>query len=224
MENVTVRHKAMRLFLSGVLVLAAASCAPRTAAPPEGAAKPTLSIEEQDKKSQEAYANILEMTAWVERHTILPQMEEKYEQLIEDYPDSYFAEESYYRLMKMYMYDYSPPDVDKAEEWYREYFRHFKNPRLKNLFNDTVVRFYFQFQHWDRLLSFLDPVIRQYYEGKRTDGPLYLLFYSIAKQKRGAIEEARNGFKTIIERFDGSHEATVAKDMLNKLDNPESGQ
>jgi hypothetical protein len=86
------------------------SCAtpPKEEAPVAPPVEEKLPIEVQVKKSQEKFEEILELTADVKRRDVLPQMEVRYHELVSKYPDTYLAEESYWRLIKMNMSDYVP--------------------------------------------------------------------------------------------------------------------
>jgi tetratricopeptide (TPR) repeat protein len=176
-----------------------------------------MPVEEQEEKSVEAYTDILEMTANVDKLTIVPQLKEKYLELIEDYPDAYFAEESFLRLIELSFRYYDEPNVDAAEHYYMEYFRKYPKPRLDKMMNDTMARSYYRFGFWGRLATFLEPHMMKYARTGKLRGPLYIFFYSEAKFHLQEHAEARKGYQTVIRLFPGSREAAISKERLNKI-------
>jgi TolA-binding protein len=177
----------------------------------------TLPVEEQEKKSMEKFNEMLEMTANVPRHTVVPQIEQGYYDIISNYPDSYLAEEAYFRLIIMNLEDYYPNRIEKAEELYREYFSKYPKPRLNNAINDTMVRYYYIERHWEKLAAMCIPYLKEYAKTGKLSSPLFIFFYSEAKLYMDDLNEARKGYKILISQFPSSHEAKIARDRLNEI-------
>jgi tetratricopeptide (TPR) repeat protein len=205
----------LSIFLGVGLIISCAT-APVEDGKPEPE-KTKLSVEEQEKKSLESYKEILEMTAKVRRRTILEQLKEKYIELINEYPDSYYAEESYLHLITMNFKDYAKPKVDEAEHYYKEYFKNYPEPRLNNMINDTMARNYYRYGYWERLANFLAPHIEKYATKGELPKTFYFFIYCEALFGLGDYEEAEKGYLTIIRLYPDSHEAKVSKKKLEKL-------
>jgi tetratricopeptide (TPR) repeat protein len=201
-------------------LISSCATAPVEEKPPE---KPKLSIEEQEEKSLESYNEILEMTANVRRSTILPQLKEQYLKLIEEYPDAYFAEESYLRLIIMSFEDSAPPNIEEAEKYYREYLEKYPDPRLNAVINDTMARNYYKYGHWERLANFLTPHIERYVNTGELPKPFYLFIYCESLFNLGEYVEAKKGSLTLIRLFPDSYEAKLSKNKINKIDNIKKG-
>jgi TolA-binding protein len=149
------------------------------------------------------------------------QLREQYKQLIKDYPDSYFAEESYFRLIKSSIRDPWPPDFDTAEQYYAEYTKNYTKPRMIVTMNDFMVRSYSTYQQWERLVRFLQPYIKRYAETGNAEPAYFMYYYSDAKAALKEYGEARRGFQTIINLFPDTAEARMSQNRLKEMDKAE---
>jgi hypothetical protein len=204
-------------FPMGLSLLILLSCAtPRLdEKPPEA---PKIPPEEQQKLAMVKFKDMLEMTANAERTTILPQIEEGYHTIINKYPDAYLAEESYLRLIMMNIEDYYPYRVERAEQLYKEYFEKYPKPKLNNVINDTMARFYYRTYDWEKLAAFCLPFAKRYAETGELPSPLYMFFYSEAKFMLKEYDEAERGFRIILHRYKGSREAEIGEKKLEAIE------
>ena len=213
----------MRLALAvlGLSVLASCATAPAPPTAPTTTQLSPMPVQEQDKRSLESYTEILDSIANVPAHEVAAQLNEKYKKIIKDYPDSYYAEESYFRLMKSSIRDPWPPDFDAAERYYAEYTKNYPHPRMVVVMNDFMVRTYNQYKQWDRLDRFLQPYIKQYITTGDAKPVHFMYYYSEAKFGEKQFDEARKGFQTVINLFPDSAEARFASKRLGDLDKAE---
>ncbi len=220
--DIALSLKRLALAVLGLSVLA--SCATAPAPPKQAPASGQLSpmpIQEQDKRSLESYTAILDMITNVPAHEVAAQLNEKYKRIIKDYPDSYYAEESYYRLIKSSIRDPWPPDFDDAERYYAEYSKNYPKPRMMVTINDFMVRSYDQYKQWDRLIRFLQPYIKKYVETGNAEPAYFMYYYSEAKFGKKEFDEARKGYQTVINLFPDSAEAKFASKRLVDLEKAE---
>jgi tetratricopeptide (TPR) repeat protein len=180
-------------------------------------APPKPSVEEQERLSLKKFEEVLEATANLPQDETRGLVREGFYEIIEKYPDSYLAEESYLRLILSYLEDFYPPEEKKAEELYREYFQKYPNPKLGNPINEYMARFYYRTGNWEKLVVFTVPYLRNYVKTGKLTNPLFMFFYSEAKFNMNDLKEARIGYKTLIRHYPNSHEAKISKDRLNVI-------
>ncbi|MCX7793899.1 MAG: hypothetical protein N2257_05790 [Thermodesulfovibrionales bacterium] len=178
---------------------------------------PTLSKEEQERMALEAFNKILELTESGSREKILPKLERAYLEIINNYPQAPLAQESYWRLIIIYTRDYKPPKSEEAEKLYDKFIRLYPDSPFRKDIEDTIVRFYYNQQEWERLLALQIPYIKEYIKTGELKTPVHLFYYSEAKLGLGDIKEAEKGFRTIITLFPNSSEAMVAKKRLEEI-------
>jgi hypothetical protein len=199
----------LAMLLSEILLF---SCAMAPKAPP----KP--SVEEQERLSMKKFEEVLEATANLPQSETREMVREGFYEIIDKYPDSYLAEESYFRLIISYLEDFYPPKEKRAEELYREYFDKYPAPKLNNVINDTMVRYYYRTANWEKLVAFTVPYLRSYAETGKLINPLFIFFYSEAKFNLNDLKEARTGYRTLINHFPKSQEARISKDRLKFIE------
>ena len=219
--NLALNLKRLALALLGLSVLASCASAPSSQQTPPPAQLSKMPIQEQEKHSLEKYSEVLDMIANVPAHEVAAQLNEKYKEIIKDYPDSYYAEESYFRLIKSSIRDPWPPDFDTAERYYAEYSKNYPKPRMIVVMNDFMVRTYDEYKQWDRLIAFLQPYIKRYVQTGNAEPVHFMYYYSEAKAGKNEFEEARRGFQTVINLFPDSAEAKFASKRLVDLDKAE---
>lgn len=215
--------RSLALLAAAICLLAAASCVPKKEVAPEPIAAPApteenLPLEKQEALAMETYKQMLELTADTPRYEVLDQLREGYYKVINEYPDSYLAEESYFRLILHYLHDYEIPREDDAERLYKEYFAKHPKPRLNNAINDAVSRHYYEFGRWEKLARFTTPFMRAYVKEGKYQNTIYLFFYSESKFRLGEIEEARRGFRIIEKLFPETVEAKHAEKRIDEID------
>lgn len=212
--SVKILRPVAALFVSVLMGAVLLSCA---TVPKEKVEAPKLSQEEQKERAYVKFNEMLEVTKNVRRTTVMDKIEEGYLEIIDKYPDTDLAEESYYRLIKLYNQDFFPARPEDAEEIYRLYFERYSEPKVGELLNDTMARHYFTSEQWVKLLSFVTPYVKRFIETKKLKGPLYLFFYSEAKYNLNVIGEAEKGYRLLIQHFPKSHEARLSGKRLKKI-------
>ena len=179
---------------------------------------PKLTAEEQNAKSVEVFERILKLTRERDRAAVAPKMEEGYREIIDKYPDSNRVQESYWRLMLLYMANFTPPAYDKAEQLLVEYRKKFPSQALANPVYDTLLENYYKNARWEELLRLCRPVIRDFIEKGTLERPQELFYHSEAKFNLGVAAEAVKGYRIIVARFPASAEAASSKKRLEEIE------
>ncbi len=190
---------------------------PPTPETPTPAPAEKLPPAEQEQKALGVFEEMLAMTADVDRTEVLPQLESGYLKVINEYPDSEFAQESYWFLIRMYLDDYTPPLTGEAEMLYGEYKMKHPDSGLKVILDDTMIRFFYRNYLWEKLIEYTTPAVKGFIQTGSLNGPFYLFLYSEAKMNTGDAPEAEKGYKIIMQMFPSSKEALVSKDRLKEL-------
>ena len=180
--------------------------------------KPQMTVKEQEARALEDFQVMLESTAELKRQEAVPLLAKGYAQVIEDYPASFLAEESYYRMMLMNLRDYTPPREAEAEEVYREYFKKYKNPRIGMAMNGDLARYYYSYRRWEKLAMFTTPFMREYVKSGKYGDTLFLFLYSEAKYFLKDYNEARKGYLIIKKNFKGKRDEKVAEERLEAIE------
>ncbi|MDP2166785.1 MAG: hypothetical protein Q8J64_00450 [Thermodesulfovibrionales bacterium] len=229
MKTAAIRHSlaaCMSAVLAAVIML---SCAGAPPAPPEAKPAPVLEpalpkeklpqlpIEEQNQRSMEIFEEILEMTAGGDREAALPMMMAGYQRIINEFPDTPLAQDSYWRLIKMNLDDHQPPGIEDAERLRREFMKKYPGSNLTLAIDDTLVRAYYQHHLWQKLLEFTTPAAREYIKTGNLRGPFFLFLYTEAKLNLGDLTEAEKGYRIIIELFPGTSEAAISQKRLEGI-------
>jgi tetratricopeptide (TPR) repeat protein len=213
----TLRFIATLLFLSGIV----AGCETAGHTPPEShltvEPPPPLPIEKQEELAYNTFNEMLEMTANRPRKEVLPELVAGYETIIKESPDTYLAEESHYRLIIHYFEDPRPPQVEKAENVYRQYFERYKEPKLGYVINVTMARLYYNYAMWDRLSDFLIPFVRDFVVTGKIVNPVFLFYYSEAKFFLKDYDEAARGYRLLIREKPANMELDVARKRLQDI-------
>jgi hypothetical protein len=200
------------------LLVVLASCAPSVKpTPPEEPPTAKLPPEKQNDLAMLDYEKMLDMTTERGKRNVLPELEESYREVIRKYPDAYLTQESYWRLIRLNMWDYEPPRIDEAERIREEFMQKYPNSRMINVIDDSMSRYYYTNRQWDRLLNVLKYQIRKFIETDMLESPLFMFFYAEAKYNLNDFVEAKKGYNILVNRFPGSHEARVAGDRLKEL-------
>lgn len=179
--------------------------------------KESLSHSEQDAKALEAFKRILTLTEEASREAILPQIEVAYLEIIREYPDSSIVQESYWRLVLIYVDESIPPRYDEAERLYNEFIKKYPKSQTRSIIEDTLSKNYYNNGEWDRLLRLYIPSVREYIKTGKLDRPHSLFMYSEAKFNLGDLIEAEKGYKIVITLFPNSAEAVTSKSRLEEI-------
>lgn len=180
--------------------------------------------EEQDKRAREIFSKILELTAAEDRRTVIPEMEKLYLELIDTYPQSGNAHESYYRLMLIYLNDVAPPAFEKAEKLLDRYYLQYPDMSRINPVSDTLADAYYQNGTWQKLLNLCRPVVKQFIDDGTLIRPLEMYYYSEAKYHLGDRVEAAKGYRIVIATFPRSRESQLAEKRLAETEEQKKEQ
>jgi len=175
---------------------------------------PTL----REQESLEIFTEILDLIESSEdRQTVLPQVEELYDKIIREYPDTPLAQESYWRLITIYIEDYSPPEFEKAEIRYAEFIEKYPNSILRGMVEETLGKSYYKHAKWNKLLEFCTPAFKDYLEKGKHPRASLIFMYSEANYNLGNLKEAEKGYKIVAELFPKLMVGKRSKAMLEKM-------
>ncbi|MBI4698948.1 MAG: hypothetical protein HY758_08605 [Nitrospirae bacterium] len=105
----------------------------------------SLPPEEQEQKALETFNSILSLSGSTdERDAVVKKREEKYSEIIYLYPKASVVEESYWRLIMIYLEDHYPRDYIKAETLFREFRGKHPDSPLENLIAESLAGSYYQ--------------------------------------------------------------------------------
>jgi len=211
------------IFLFSAICLA--SCAAlRTTAPqvkpaekPPEEVKKALTPKEQGEKAFNLFTEILTFTETGDREAALPKIEATYLKIIAEYPDTSLAQESYWRLIAIYVNDYSPPQYEKAEPLYYKFLQKYPGSGVKGPVEDTLSQSYHKNAKWEKLIAIHAQAVDEYSEKGRISSPEPLFMYAEAKLHTGSIEDAEKYYKAVIGFFPSSFRATVSKKRLEGI-------
>jgi tetratricopeptide (TPR) repeat protein len=176
------------------------------------------SSEHEEKKALETFEEILELVNSAgDRQNVLPQIEERYKKIINDYPETPLAQESYWRLIKLYVEDYFPPDHGKAEQVYDAFLKRYPDSGMRSMIDETLGRSYQKHAKWNMLLGLCKPTYEGYENNGKFPRPLLLFFYSEAQYNLGNIPDAIKGYNTVIKLFPRSGFSSRAKAKLEEI-------
>jgi hypothetical protein len=132
-----MRVKVMLLFIVAVFLVFPVGCVEKSADIGERAVEPQqtsrLSPEEQEEEAYVIFNQILELSRGLERQANLPRMKELYRDIIEKYPDSWLAQESYMRLIIIARQKKTPEGDAEAERLYLEFLNKYPDSRLRRI-------------------------------------------------------------------------------------------
>jgi TolA-binding protein len=174
-------------------------------------------VKEQEEKAMQLFTQVLEDTRELTRPDAMPIIKKGFYETIEKYPDSFLAEESYYRLMTINLREVYPPKEEEAEEIYREYFKNYKNPRIGMTMTSDLARFYYDYQRWEKLAKFTTPFMREYVKSGKYGDTVFIFLYTEAKFYLKDYEEARKGYQIMKKNFAGTRNAEMAEKRLEYI-------
>jgi len=217
----------VKIFSTAFIFLFSIFAIPHLAVPAENAeeAKPLIEKEQKkitsdrEKKAYEIFNEILTLTETTDTKTVLPQIEALYLRIIKEYPDTALAQESYWRLVLLYVDKYTPPKYEKAEDLYSEFLKKYPGSVIRNLIEDTLSKSYYKNEKWDRLSKLYSYVVKEFGEKGKLSNPNPMFMYAEAKFNLGDLAEAGKAYKIVIEQFPTSGRATTAKARLEDIKN-----
>ncbi|MDA8168752.1 MAG: hypothetical protein M0Z59_03520 [Nitrospiraceae bacterium] len=191
--------------------------APPPPAPAAGKPESRLPKAEQEKLAFKAFNNILNLTVDKPRQQILPDLEKAYHDIINNYPDTYIAQESYLHLIEMDLDDFNPRRIDDAMHLYREYEQRYPDFKFGAVIQDKLARFFYENRLWGDLMQIIRPTIANYIKTGKINGPFFLFLYAEDKLNTGDRVEAEKGYKTVIQYFSASTEARLSRGRLEEM-------
>ena len=172
----------------------------------------------QERGSLEVFTELLDVIeSTSDRKSILPKIEELYMKIITQYPEAPLAQESYWKLLTVYVEEYSPPAYDKAETLYNKFLAGHPESVLKKFLVETLGKSYYRNAMCDKLLGISAPVFKEYTETQKKTPASILFMYSEANYKLGNIAEAEKGYEIVSEKFPRLVEGKKSKSMLEKI-------
>jgi cell division protein FtsN len=176
-----------------------------------------LSIAEQNEKVRYALQEISRMSHGVDRNEIRPRIETAYIDLIKKYPSSPAVLEGYKQLMMIYLTEYEPPALEKAELLRDEFVRRQPDSDERRLLDDPLADAYYRNAEWEKLMKLTTPPVRRFITGWQRLRPMDMFMYAEAKSHLGDREEARKGYQIVITLFPGSLESSLAAGRLDEI-------
>jgi tetratricopeptide (TPR) repeat protein len=187
---------------------------PQTVTEKKRAYTPTM----QERESLKVFNEILDVIeSTSDRKSILPKIEELYGKIIREYPEAPLAQESYWKLLTLYVEEYSPPAYEKAETLYNDFLISHPKSILKGFMVETLGKSYYKNDRWDQLLEISAPVFREYIEQEKKTPASILFMYSEANYNLGNMAEAEKGYEIVAGKFPKLHEAIKSKARLEKI-------
>ncbi|MBI4849854.1 MAG: hypothetical protein HY808_14990 [Nitrospirae bacterium] len=173
---------------------------------------------EHETKSLELFAEILNIVQSTDdRQSVLPEIEERYSKIIREYPDAPLAQESYLKLITIYVKDYSPPVYEKAYTLYSEFMEKYPDSPVKGYVEETLGNSYYQNAEWDKLLRLCAPSYKDYAQTGKHPRPSLIFFYSEANYNLGNFADAEKGYRITADIFPELGEGLKAQAMLQKM-------
>jgi len=212
-------HTIVFIFLISIFTVA-----PITASSEElGEAKPSeetkekLSPADREAKAYELFDEILTLTETPDIQAVLPQIEALYFRIIREYSDTALAQESYWRLISLYVDKSVPPGYEKAETLYYEFLKKYPESVIKNMIEDTLSKSYYKNGKWDKLIKLYSPAVNEFKEKGKLSSPNPMFMYAEAKFNLGDLMEAERAYKIVIELFPTSSKAAASKRRLEEI-------
>ncbi len=177
---------------------------------------------EDESRSLDIFSEILDLSYSSEgRQAVLPKMEALYEKIITEYPDAPLAQESYWKLITMYLEDYSPPELDKAEKRYNEFKARYPDSWLRSIIEDSLAKGYYQNGQWDLLLELSAPSYDDYIEKGKQPRASILFMYAEAGLHLGQVSNAKKAYEIVAELFPLYREGKKSVSILQEMEKKE---
>ncbi|GBE06830.1 hypothetical protein BMS3Abin10_02487 [bacterium BMS3Abin10] len=207
-----------RVIINIAVLILLSSCA---AAPVEKRAEPpekALPVSEQESRALESFTDILEISGSSrDRQAVLPEMEKIYMEIIDYYPDAALAQESYLKLVEIYLREYSPPSYAKAEGLYKQFRGKYPGSVLRGFIEETIAKSYYLNAEWGRLLNLTAPIFKQYISNSLQRRPALIYMYSEANFNLGRLKDAEDGYRLMMKLFPGMSGNVNARARLEEI-------
>ncbi len=210
--NRTVIHTIYILFI--IALLASCPSAPIKDADTRKARAP----KEEELKSLDRFTEILNfIESAPDRKAVLPDVEKAYIGIIKEYPDTPLAQESYWRLIMIYINDYSPPDYEKAESCYHEFLDKYPQSPLQYFVEEALGARYYRDAMWEKLLWVSTPAFKKYIDQGKSSTPSLMFMYAEANFNLGNFKEAEKGYKIVMDLFPKLNESRKSRARIDEI-------
>jgi tetratricopeptide (TPR) repeat protein len=201
------------LFSILIIVSLLSACATAPEQKPSDMIKPSIPLEEQKTLAMAKFNDILTLRESTHnRDAIRPELENLYLDLVTEYPDAPLAQESYWKLIEMYLKEYSPPEYDRAEELYGRFVQLYPEPGMMKIMIDRSLGImYYKNREWERLLKLTAPLFRAYVDEDKRTAPFLLFSYAESNFQLRNFDDAEQGFKVVLKDFPDFSENRLSK-------------
>jgi tetratricopeptide (TPR) repeat protein len=176
-----------------------------------------------EEKSLQLFNEIYKLvSSSPDKKSVLPEIEKLYLEIITKYPDAPLAKESYWRLVRVYMYDYSPPAFQKAELRYQEFSDKYPQSQLIKRIQEVISKGYYRNSDWNNLLRICTPEFNALKEKGQKPKPSLIYMYSEANFHLGNIEEAIEGYRALVKLYSRTNEGRKASIRLKEIEGKRS--
>jgi tetratricopeptide (TPR) repeat protein len=173
---------------------------------------------EEEIKSLDIFTEILAISRSTrDRQSVLPKIEALYTQLIRNFPETPLAQESHWKLINIFVNEYSPPNYDKAEKFYSDFLKKYHDSPLKGVVEDTLGRSYVKHSEWSRLLALCSSSYRGYVEKKIAPKASLLFMYAEANYYLGNIDQAEKAYLIVSGLFPELPVGKKSKSMIKEI-------
>lgn len=180
-----------------------------------------LSLEEQEKLAKELYGTMAKTDKW-ETDTFI----KLYNQVIEQCPDTKWAQESLWRLSNLYLLANDPPEYQKITELMEKLVsRYPDSPLIPDAKNRLLIA-YEETGNYKKALSLYEDLFEKNPEITKSDQYAALLLgYAKALSESGNKEKARAIYQKVIDLKDAEDWLKdIARDALSGTEESGSGE
>ncbi len=192
-----------RNFINIFLVFLLSACA-TTLVEEKVIVKPLTPVlqKEREVKAFEKFNEILKVSRSSKNRTeVRPKLEDLYTQLIEDFPEVPLAQESYWKLIEIYVNEYSPTAYEKAEEIYSKFQENYPQSAARVFLVKTLSFSYYKNKKWEQLLKITEPVFKGYLDGKDPLWVPLIFMYAESNFWLNNYTDAEKAFEILLEKF-----------------------
>jgi tetratricopeptide (TPR) repeat protein len=176
-----------------------------------------------EAQAYELFEKILILSDKSDKKDVFEEIEKLYLEIIQKYPDTALAQECYWRLIIHYVNNSTPPMFEKAENMYAEFLRNYPESVIRNLIIDTLSKGYYKSGAWEKIITLNLPAVQAFYETKKSSNPSPLFMYAEAHFNLGNLQEAEKVYRSLIEAFPKSRQASSSRKRLDEMQKKNTG-
>ncbi|OGQ98640.1 MAG: hypothetical protein A2521_16365 [Deltaproteobacteria bacterium RIFOXYD12_FULL_57_12] len=180
-------------------------------------AQPSEADAGPQQKAVDIFKEIYSLAQTSERAANLEKIITLYTQIITLYPEVPLAQESYWRLIEIYLQDFQPPEKDKALELFAEFNKKYPDSPLRNAINYSLSRFLYTNEQWPDLAALEEQLARSFLETGESRLPLSVFYFAEAKYHLKDFAEAKKVYVLLIKKFPDSSMAGQAKKRITEM-------